>query len=348
MSWLYVPELEESNWGSSSQVESVDSLLARSVWWRGKSMQPQYWRKKWKRETWMPVLFGPTLRHSQKSLTSLVEKWISSLEDTRVSPSPKQGKEGESKTQDTFSQIYAELSRQSSLPFASSRTSQDTSAWDSQRFTKAYEVWVTQLRQDSLQRQKLARLTKGKDSLSWPTAQETDTRSGRTLVTTRTGRIARRKSNAGDRGVNLSDLAENWATPTSRDHKDGNCQDANVPTNSLLGHQAPRTLLGQESSSDGQNLRQQWQTMTVLDSQGRDYTYPSGNHEKPFLTLTGQAKSKGKKLNSLFVEWLMNVPLTWTQLTGLTDYEHWEMQSSQVVQQWLLLNYGEKWLDRWA
>jgi len=33
-----------------------------------------------------------------------------------------------------------------------------------------------------------------------------------------------------------------------------------------------------------------WQTPTVVDSQGRKYTYPSGDHSKPFLTLPGQAE----------------------------------------------------------
>jgi hypothetical protein len=33
-----------------------------------------------------------------------------------------------------------------------------------------------------------------------------------------------------------------------------------------------------------------WQTPTQVDASGRDYTYPSGNHDKPFLTLPGQAQ----------------------------------------------------------
>ena len=34
-----------------------------------------------------------------------------------------------------------------------------------------------------------------------------------------------------------------------------------------------------------------WQTMTTTDACGRDYTYPSVDHSKPFLTLTGQSKN---------------------------------------------------------
>ncbi len=41
-------------------------------------------------------------------------------------------------------------------------------------------------------------------------------------------------------GKGLKNTAENWATPTTRDWKDS--ANANVPTNSLLGRQAPRTM----------------------------------------------------------------------------------------------------------
>lgn len=38
----------------------------------------------------------------------------------------------------------------------------------------------------------------------------------------------------------LATAAGMWGTPTARDWKDGACADANVPTNGLLGRQAPR------------------------------------------------------------------------------------------------------------
>ena len=38
------------------------------------------------------------------------------------------------------------------------------------------------------------------------------------------------------------------------------------------------------------NQVENWQTPTSLDSAGRDYTYPSGDHTKPFPTLVGQAR----------------------------------------------------------
>lgn len=52
-------------------------------------------------------------------------------------------------------------------------------------------------------------------------------------------------------GVSLTSLSlqASWATPASRDHKDGRCQTADVPTNSLLGRQV--TLCGAATASGG-------------------------------------------------------------------------------------------------
>lgn len=73
----------------------------------------------------------------------------------------------------------------------------------------------------------------------------------------------------------IAEQAEAWATPTSRDWKDGADPSENVDTNSLLGRQAPRSMSdGQPSSPSTPNSRRQ--------------------------------------LNPLFVEWLMGWPMGWT------------------------------------
>src|SRR3990167_1286209 len=66
-----------------------------------------------------------------------------------------------------------------------------------------------------------------------------------------------------------------WSTPTSRDWKDGTSPTEKVPTAGLLGRQAPRSGVGGEKSSE-----------STLNSRLR--------------------------LNSLFVEWLMGLPIDWT------------------------------------
>lgn len=85
-----------------------------------------------------------------------------------------------------------------------------------------------------------------------------------------------------DGGPNLQTQSEQWATPTSRDWKDGTNPSENVPTNALLGRQAPRySHLGPESESDGQPSSESGQTSR-------------------------------RQLNPKFVELLMGLPENWT------------------------------------
>lgn len=72
-------------------------------------------------------------------------------------------------------------------------------------------------------------------------------------------------------GANLSREVAQWGTPTTRDFKDGACQDADVKENGLLGRQVTH-----------------WQTPKVATG---DYCYSNGNHDKPVLNLEGQVKN---------------------------------------------------------
>lgn len=93
---------------------------------------------------------------------------------------------------------------------------------------------------------------------------------------------------------------------------------------------------GEEFSSTDPNLHPQWGTPTTQDANGRPYTYPSGNHSVPFPTLVGQSAGwprPRKRLNPLFVEWLMGWCENWTQVgTELIVSERAETVSSLSVQ----------------
>lgn len=104
----------------------------------------------------------------------------------------------------------------------------------------------------------LARLTDESDCSSWPTAtvKGNHNRKGLspssgdglataagmwgtpTVAMTQGGNLTR--SGARNNELLLKGQAKHWATPTARDWKDGACADADVPTNGLLGWQAPR------------------------------------------------------------------------------------------------------------
>jgi hypothetical protein len=59
--------------------------------------------------------------------------------------------------------------------------------------------------------------------------------------------------NGNGAGMPLAIAGSAWGTPTSRDHKDGDCTTADVPTNGLLGRQAVRDM--DSSRPDQQTAR---------------------------------------------------------------------------------------------
>lgn len=111
----------------------------------------------------------------------------------------------------------------------------------------------------------------------WPTPSATSYGTNQGGAAGRTGPVR----------PSLDTLAKNWATPTSRDWKDGTCASADVPTNALPAKQSVR-----------------WES-----------PLPASGPPAP-TTSTGGAKSStsGRTLNPRFVEWLMGWPVGWTEV----------------------------------
>jgi DNA (cytosine-5)-methyltransferase 1 len=101
----------------------------------------------------------------------------------------------------------------------------------------------------------------------------------------------------------LETMGKLWNTPTSRDGKDGACQDANVPTNGLLGRQAVRYGLPvQATPTDGKPTSKN----TPIEA-------------PPYL-------------NPRFVSALMGIPVGWTELdsSGMLNSEHSVMRKFRL------------------
>jgi hypothetical protein len=102
----------------------------------------------------------------------------------------------------------------------------------------------------------------------------------------------------GRQGLTLMGRVEKWMTPTARDWRDGSLTaDSPVPTNSLLGRQVLRS---------GPQVPRTW---------------PLG----PPSLLNG--RTSRLQLNPRFVEWLMGLPVGWTEPRAMTASELLEMRS---------------------
>lgn len=237
-----------------------------------------------------------------------LDSWIASLVATRASRSASPvdsaaplipGISGPISEGSDRRTVETSCATSGSLPFSSSKTSPTICGSDSLTSPATYARWVTQLRRACLQRRKSAQLRSVSACSSWPTPR---TLTGDAESATRKKELGRTESGGGDLqaaaqawstprasdgekggpqqqfgagGTPLPAQAVKWATPTTRDHKDGSSPSANVPTNCLLGRQAPRMM-----------------------SSGR--------------ASFASAPTSRLQLNPSFVEWLMGWPLGWT------------------------------------
>ena len=221
--WIYIPsefypsvqELAESSLDLSSQSQ----LLEQSVMSRSKPLRAKSWLAAWKKKDWIKRLFGRILKPSMASLG--VEKWIASLEAIPASRLALLEKNLEKMTQDISGPTSKDSSKKSNHQSASLKMSPTIYELDLKKSQMTYDNWVIKLRQACLQRQKLARLTREKDYLSWPTVIVSDHLCNQTETPQRWKERAQEKKLE---GINLhkplrivAQELENWPTVVSSD-----------------------------------------------------------------------------------------------------------------------------------
>ena len=202
----FVPDTE----ALISDSDEFSQLCAQSLTARGKDSAARIWSAKLKRDSWMQLLFGRTLRPSHGS--SFVDAWTSFLAATRASHSAQPASDSAPKTHDTSGRLsQPELLQCDQVP-VSLKTSRDISALGFPTCCKTWQEWVTERRGAWRQRVNAARLTSGSGSLSWPTATATD--SSDMSPNPRPSRLAtNRKTEYLARMVH-------WPTANARDWKD--------------------------------------------------------------------------------------------------------------------------------
>ena len=164
----YVPDTE----ALISDLEEQSQICAQSLLVRSKPSLARTWSQKWKRDSWTQHLSGRILKPSLGQ--TFVTEWISCLEVIPANHLVQQASDLEKTTQDTSG-----LGSQMELfpcdqEFASSRTSKDTSASDSEMSSKIWRDLVMTRRGEYSQRVKSAHLTNASESLSWASITAND------------------------------------------------------------------------------------------------------------------------------------------------------------------------------
>ena len=166
VSSAFAPE----SWVSKEDWSGPSAPSELPLTWKGKRFWSKTCLRVWKRVFWIQHLSGRMLRPSMHDHFS--EKYTALLEDIPVSLSPMRDTEKGPKILDTFGRLLRPSFEQLDLFGDGLKTLPDTLRWDSTRYTEIYRQWATTLRQEYMQRKKLAHHIEGNDYLSsqsWPT-----------------------------------------------------------------------------------------------------------------------------------------------------------------------------------
>ena len=366
--WLYIPK----EYCPCSQ-ESLDSIKQYGLFFQNQELcvtlsgkptpRPYSWRG-WKTRPWMTLLSGVTLQPSTASLG--VELWIQSLVASHVRTYPLQESKPELKkatapgcstnTADLFAKYDPDTSSlRMSVDYSGRGRWKQSSAswpkWGSMRSGECFlqEMWVAPILEN--------------ESSSWPTATRQDFKrrgpnskqqglnEGAVNWPTPKAREPGRTTEGYGRGLaelvaghKQTPQAKTWRTPSASDPV-GGVKDLN--SDKYRNAEAPKIKLRDQSAS--------WPTPNAGDSkagqsniEGRQqcslprsviHTGPlapaqqkSGNESLMNDQTLPQPK---KRLNPIFVEWLMGVPVGWSLPTPIDQnaYKLWETESFRLLEQ---------------
>lgn len=352
MAWLYVPESEVSNSGSGSRLEtSIEPFVTSS----GKPAQrPLSWRG-WLTRPWIRLLSGTTLPHS--TATRGVESWIFSLRGSRASRGVSPGEKPESMTNDGYGRtLHASFARwdRDSCCWKTCQGSLLEGGWDT--FSGTWPKRGSMLNGTCFQRRSAARPTSGSGCLYWPTA-DTNTSSysnGKRGPNLResakvwpTARAEDAESCGNHPGArdSLTGATKQWQTPATDsfrsrggDRKDEQGLDQQArfwptPTSSMVTVEdlEQARYAGSDARRPRYSEAGNWAT-----PKARDYRSDAGgsaetsshlSRQAPRTSMPGQECSPlPRRLNPLFVEWLMGLPRGWTDC---------EPVETELFQSWL-------------
>ena len=284
--WSGLQATGEMNLGS----DESSQLCAQSLSVRGNLSSLLTWSQKWKRDSWTRFLSGRMLRPSLLSRSKIESAFLSLpiLASRSVTPAS-----ATDKTMIDTCGRHADGSFVVPTPvWYSLKTSKDTFRLDSPQSLQTWKTMVIQRRGEYSARLKSARLTSGKECLSWPTAETTVMEMfGVEDKIYWTGGLPRREVRSGQKAsMGLGRLVQ-------------------IPP---FGLPAPVP-----ASTDG-SLRESWATPRSCTAQAAEISQAAVDKaEERFPNLETQLVTKGgatagHKLNPRWVETLMGLPMGWT------------------------------------
>ena len=356
MAWLHIP-----NESSACVPESVDLMsasdwrcrtLASSVTWNGKHTPSSTWLRRWRRVSWTLPLFGMILPRSTANRGAA--RWIGSLGVSPASRIAWPDQNSARTTIETYGLTQRELSEQSDPTRFLLRTWRESFATTGIASGQTYKQWATALRKDCSRRKRSAHRTAGNGYSYWltPTADYSTSDTGEwrgTYYVRENG--AKVSATLAHQTVNL----QLWATPTKEGNR--NRKDYNANSGDGLETQAKMFVLAQDEPAPpsmfptplahdvnmaGADSRQSLKLADFVrmfptpsardwkdwDGDGKaspSRPYSAYSHLNRTTLMPGHTCSKAcRRLNPLFVESLMGVPIGWTLLASAdSDYRRW-------------------------
>jgi hypothetical protein len=302
MTWILPKQLHTLACALDTEALSLDlnessQICEQSLFVRSKRLPLRTWLQKWKRDSWTQHLSGRILKLSLGN--RFADAWTSSLGAIPASPSVQQASERGKMTQDIYGLGLQMELIQCDQVSVSLKMSKDISRWGCPTPSKTWEEWVTEQRGAYSARLKLALLTNGNGSSSWPTATTRDWKDGTAQSCQNVpmngllGRVVHQSPNIhGNR-------PESWATPRS-----GKVTDENQETWAL------RQAKGDVATMPLTLQAKLWRTPSVAEEKNQAHSQQIYLQNQ--VGATPKLGETSGKLNPRWVETLMGLPVGWT------------------------------------
>ncbi len=286
--WLHIPCYRSAPEEAALSLDSKSPVLAAlcpSVTWSGNSTRPAFLKLACKRAPFLPRLSGLTCTQSalQDSALSWARRFADEGSECSAEESPaSRGLPPASRLATTMAEIYGPRLLQSlastNRHLYLSRTYPASCArlWGCEESDETWSDWVTAWRRASSLRKKSALRIAGKDSLSWATPDTAPD-------------AANAGANVKCRPASLGRQARLWPTPQGSDSLR-----ANIDGEVLL------------RSCDRQLVRPKGRPK-ILGVEAYRFSRPAQQNS----TNGGKSSQPPRRLNPLFVAWLMGFPKQW-------------------------------------